>query len=78
MRCRLIEWIEPNIAREILFNPEAHQWLDLIGTISRATCELPSAIGTAADFAALGGRIRAEVIFGPDLPALLGELGEMY
>jgi hypothetical protein len=50
----------------------------LIGTISRATCELPSAIGTAADFAALGGRIRAEVIFGPDLPALLGELGEMY
>lgn len=74
---RFIEWIERNIAKDIVFTPEQRAWLELMRDhISTAISIEPNDFNYAP-FSQRGGLGKAHQLFGDELPRLLDELNEV-
>jgi type I restriction enzyme R subunit len=74
---RFIEWIERNIAKDIVFTPEQRAWLELIRDHIATAISIEPNDFNYAPFSQRGGLGKAHQLFGDDLPKLLGELNEV-
>ena len=74
---RFIEWIERNIAKDIVFTPEQRAWLDLIRDHIATAISIEPNDFNYAPFSQRGGLGKAHQLFGDDLPKLLEELNEV-
>jgi type I restriction enzyme R subunit len=74
---RFIEWIERNIAKDIVFTPEQRAWLELIRDHIATAISIEPNDFNYAPFSQRGGLGRAHQLFGDDLPKLLDELNEV-
>jgi hypothetical protein len=72
----LIEWLERNLARDVLFNAEQRQWLE--PAADRLASHLRIEMGDldAEIFTTLGDVTRPRELFGNELSALLRESSE--
>ena len=71
---RFIEWIERNIAKDIMFTLEQRTWLELIRDHIATSLSIDSNDFNYAPFSQRGGLGKAHQLFGDDLPKLLDEL----
>jgi type I restriction enzyme R subunit len=74
---RFIEWIERNIAKDIVFTPEQRAWLELIRDHIATAISIEPNDFNYAPFSQRGGLGKAHQLFGDDLPKLLDELNEV-
>src|SRR6476620_2674908 len=74
---RFIEWIERNIAKDIVFTPEQRAWLELIRDHIATAISIEPNDFNYAPFSQRGGLGKAHQLFGADLPKLLDELNEV-
>jgi len=74
---RFIEWIERNIAKDIMFTPEQRAWLELIRDHIATAISIEPEDFNYAPFSQRGGLGKAHQLFGTDLPKLLDELNEV-
>ncbi len=74
---RFIEWIERNIAKDIIFTPEQRAWLELIRDHIATAISIEPNDFNYAPFSQRGGLGKAHQLFGNDLPKLLDELNEI-
>jgi type I restriction enzyme R subunit len=74
---RFIEWIERNIAKDIIFTPEQRAWLELIRDHIATAISIEPNDFNYAPFSQRGGLGKAHQLFGDDLPKLLEELNEV-
>ena len=74
---RFIEWIERNIAKDIMFTPEQRAWLELIRDHIATAISIEPNDFNYAPFSQRGGLGKAHQLFGNDLPKLLDELNEV-
>ena len=74
---RFIEWIERNIAKDIMFTPEQRAWLELIRDhIATASASRPM-ISTTRPSASAADWVKPISFLVPELPKLLDELNEV-
>lgn len=73
---RFIEWIERNIAKDVMFNPEQRAWLELIRDHIATAISIEPEDFNYAPFSQRGGLGKAHQLFGDELPKLLEELNE--
>jgi type I restriction enzyme R subunit len=74
---RFIEWIERNIAKDIIFTPEQRAWLELIRDHIATSLSIEPNDFNYAPFSQRGGLGKAHQLFGDELPKLLDELNEV-
>ena len=74
---RFIEWIERNIAKDIMFTREQRAWLELIRDHIATSLSIEADDFNYAPFSQRGGLGKAHQLFGPELPKLLDELNEV-
>ena len=74
---RFIEWIERNIAKDIMFTPEQRAWLELIRDHIATAISIEPNDFNYAPFSQRGGLGKAHQLFGTELPKLLDELNEV-
>ena len=74
---RFIEWIERNIAKDVMFTPEQRAWLELIRDHIATAISIEPNDFNYAPFSQRGGLGKAHQLFGEDLPKLLDELNEV-
>ena len=74
---RFVEWIERNIAKDIVFTPEQRAWLELIRDHIATSLSIESNDFNYAPFSQRGGLGKAHQLFDNDLPKLLDELNEV-
>jgi REP element-mobilizing transposase RayT len=74
---RFIEWIERNIAKDIMFNPEQRAWLELIRDHIATAISIEPNDFNYAPFSQRGGLGKAHQLFGDKLLGLLDELNEV-
>jgi type I restriction enzyme, R subunit len=74
---RFIEWIERNIAKDIVFTPEQRAWLELIRDHIATSLSIEANDFNYAPFSQRGGLGKAHQLFGSQLPKLLDELNEV-
>ena len=74
---RFIEWIERNIAKDIIFTPEQRAWLELIRDHIATSLSIETNDFNYAPFSQRGGLGKAHQLFGDELPKLLDELNEV-
>ena len=74
---RFIEWIERNIAKDIMFTPEQRAWLELIRDHIATAISIEPNDFNYAPFSQRGGLGKAHQLFGAELPKLLDELNEV-
>jgi len=74
---RFIEWIERNIAKDIVFTPEQRAWLELIRDHIATAISIEPNDFNYAPFSQRGGLGKAHQLFGDVLPRLLDELNEV-
>ena len=74
---RFIEWIERNIAKDIMFTPEQRAWLELIRDHIATAISIEPNDFNYAPFSQRGGLGKAHQLFGNELPKLLDELNEV-
>jgi type I restriction enzyme R subunit len=74
---RFIEWIERNIAKDIMFSPEQRAWLELIRDHIATAISIETNDFNYAPFSQRGGLGKAHHLFGSELPKLLDELNEV-
>ena len=76
VRRRLMEWLERNLARDVMFNAEQQQWLEAAADHFAIHLQIQMAELDGEPFTTLGGLTRAQELFGDELSALLNELSE--
>jgi type I restriction enzyme R subunit len=74
---RFIEWIERNIAKDVMFTIEQRAWLELIRDHIATVISIEPNDFNYAPFSQRGGLGKAHQLFGVDLPKLLDELNEV-
>ena len=74
---RFIEWIERNIAKDVMFTPEQRAWLELIRDHIATAISIEPEDFNYAPFSQRGGLGKAHQLFGSELPKLLDELNEV-
>ena len=74
---RFIEWIERNIAKDVMFTPEQRAWLELIRDHIATAISIEPNDFNYAPFSQRGGLGKAHQLFGVELPKLLEELNEV-
>ena len=74
---RFIEWIERNIAKDVMFTPEQRAWLELIRDHIATAISIEPEDFNYAPFSQRGGLGKAHQLFGAELPKLLDELNEV-
>ena len=74
---RFIEWIERNIAKDIMFTLEQRAWLELIRDHIATSLSIETNDFNYAPFSQRGGLGKAHQLFGPELTKLLDELNEV-
>jgi type I restriction enzyme R subunit len=74
---RFIEWIERNIAKDVMFTSEQRAWLELIRDHIATAISIEPEDFNYAPFSQRGGLGKAHQLFGPELPKLLDELNEV-
>jgi type I restriction enzyme, R subunit len=74
---RFIEWIERNIAKDVVFTPEQRAWFELIRDHIATSLSIETNDFNYAPFSQRGGLGKAHQLFGPELPKLLDELNEV-
>ena len=73
---RFIEWIERNVAKDIMFTPEQRAWLELIRDHIATAISIEPNDFNYGPFSQRGGLGKAHQLF-PELPNLLDELNEV-
>jgi hypothetical protein len=76
VRRRLIEWLERNLARDVWFNPEQRQWLEMAAEHFAVHLRREMGDLDGEPFTRHGGRHRANELFGDNLPPMLSQLSE--
>jgi type I site-specific restriction endonuclease len=74
---RFIEWIERNIAKDVMFTPEQRAWLELIRDHIATAISIEPNDFNYAPFSQRGGLGKAHQLFGDELTKLLDELNEV-
>ena len=74
---RFIEWIERNIAKDVMFTPEQRAWLELIRDHIATAISMEPEDFNYAPFSQRGGLGKAHQLFGSELRKLLDELNEV-
>jgi len=74
---RFIEWIERNIAKDVMFTTDQRAWLELIRDHIATSISIEPEDFNYAPFSQRGGLGKAHQLFGADLPKLLDELNEV-
>jgi len=74
---RFIEWIERNIAKDIVFTSEQRAWLELIRDHIATSLSIEANDFNYAPFSQRGGLGKAHQLFGTGLSGLLDELNEV-
>jgi type I restriction enzyme R subunit len=74
---RFIEWIERNIAKDVVFTSEQRAWLELIRDHIATAISIEPNDFNYAPFSQRGGLGKAHQLFGDELPKLLDELNEV-
>jgi type I restriction enzyme R subunit len=74
---RFNQWIERNIAKDIVFTPEQRAWLELIRDHIATAISIEPNDFNYAPFSQRGGLGKAHQLFGAELPKLLDELNEV-
>lgn len=71
---RLAEWLERNIARDVMFSEKQREWLALFADVIAEGLEIQSTDLDGPQFRTIGGAIEARALFGSEIDALLVEL----